>query len=29
MASEKQLAVLLFTDIVGSVALQSKLGTEA
>ncbi len=25
----KELAVLLFTDIVGSVALQSKLGTEA
>lgn len=28
-ASEKQLAVLLFTDIVGSVALQSRLGTTA
>lgn len=26
--SDKQLAVLLFTDIVGSVALQSKVGTD-
>lgn len=28
-STEKQLAVLLFTDIVDSVALQSRLGTKA